>query len=110
MNKEINFIIRPRYRAIDVKAGMPEIHFENKEFERRFYVEGNNEDVLLQLLTSTLQEKLMRMKGVSVIKFWLNSFQLTRSNRLRNEEEYEQYIELTKSFYDRMRDLRIISF
>lgn len=109
MKKEINFIIRRRYRAIDISAGMRVIHFENKEFEREFHVEGINEALILQLLTSTLQDKIMKIRGVNVIKFWSNSFQLIRSNRLRNEEEYEQYIELTKSFYDRMIELLVLS-
>ncbi|GEM_PF-2888497 len=83
----------------------------NHIFDDKFIVKGNDRDFTLNLLQSEIQEKLLELENkynYPIVKLRKNKFILMLRNYLFEEKEYDELVDITLMFLDRLRLLGCI--
>jgi hypothetical protein len=107
---ETSFKIRNRSTGLSAQKAlgmMRVIPTDNPDFDERFFVEANDESLVLGLVDGRLQEELLTLdaaygKQKILVQLRQNQFQISVDTFGRDEEIFARLIETAIGFYDRL--------
>jgi hypothetical protein len=107
---ETSFKIRNRSTGLSAQKAlgmMRVIPTGNPDFDERFFVEANDESLVLGLVDGRLQEELLTLdaaygKQKILVQLRQNQFQISVDTFGRDEEIFARLIETAIGFYDRL--------
>jgi len=90
-------------------VGMQDIQIGSDEFDKEFIIRGDDEQFVINLINYGIQNKLLGIKKekphVSIVG---NSLDVYVQIFLKNEESYDQLIDIALAFVDRIKELKSI--
>lgn len=91
-----------------------DINIGNQEFDDEFVVKGNNEKVAVDFVTIAIQNKLLKYKHIAPgiifkpsIIFKRDKFTIKIPGTIKEDDEYDELIDIAIMFCDRLKELEI---